>query len=470
MSVSQETNQAVSEAQVLEALRGVEDPDLRRDIVSLGFVKNVRICGDTVALDVELTTPACPVKEQLRQEVVRRLKALPGVVTANVNMTSQVRGRSAGGPGQANLELLKDVRNIIAVASGKGGVGKSTVSANLALALQQLGAKVGLMDADIYGPSIPRLLGIEASAEATEENHIVPLERSGLKLMSMAFLTGSDTPTIWRGPMVSRLVQQFLGTVEWGELDYLIIDLPPGTGDIQLTLTQTAPLTGAVIVTTPQEVAVGIARKGLRMFQQVNVPVLGLVENMSIFVCPHCHEPSRLFPHGGVERTCEEMGVPLLGEIPFDPNLAEGGDLGEPIVLSDPDSPAAQAFVGTAKRMAAQLSIVNLATANVTTRPAEVRATDDHHLAIKWDDGHNSVYSFRRLRAACPCATCVDEWTQERRVGLEDIPEDVFPEDIQPVGRYALHMRWSDGHSTGIYSFDRLRDLCECVECQTQRK
>ncbi|HEY3281006.1 MAG TPA: P-loop NTPase [Armatimonadota bacterium] len=465
MSETREPTQAVSEAQVLDALKVVMDPDLQRDIVTLGFVKNVRICGDSVALDIELTTPACPVKEQLKQQAVTALKELPGVATVSVNMTSNV-SRRAGGPGSVDLELLKGVRNIVAVASGKGGVGKSTVSVNLALALAQSGAKVGLMDSDIYGPTIPRMLGIEASAEATEENHIVPLERYGIRLMSMAFLTGNDTPTIWRGPMVSRLVQQFLSTVEWGELDYLVIDLPPGTGDIQLTLTQTAPLNGAVIVTTPQDVAVGIARKGLRMFQQVNVPVLGLVENMSTFVCPHCNTPTRLFPHGGAEATCEEMGIPLLAEIPFDPELAMGGDLGEPIVLRDPGSPAALAFQEAAKNMAAQLSIVNLATARVTSVPTEVQALNDHHLSIHWDDGHQSIFSFRKLRAACPCASCVDEWTGERRVELADVPEDVFPEEIQPVGRYALHLRWSDGHSSGIYSFDLLRGLCECPSCQ----
>jgi ATP-binding protein involved in chromosome partitioning len=344
---------AVSPEQVLETLSGVVDPDLRKDIVSLGFVKNLTIEDGRVSFDVELTTPACPVKENLEAECRARVAALPGVSGVNVRMTSNVRGRQ----GPARGPVLPGVRNVVAVASGKGGVGKSTVATNLALALARTGASVGLMDADIYGPSIPLMLGISRMPQITPERKIVPLERHGLKLISMGFLTNDDSPVIWRGPMVHGIVSQFLSDVLWGDLDYLIIDLPPGTGDAQLTITQTAPLAGAVIVSTPQDVALIDARKGLKMFERVDVPVLGIVENMSFFVCPHCGERTDIFATGGAERCAEELGVPFLGRIPIDPDVRACGDAGLPIVAARPEHPVSAAYGEIAGRLAAQLSI-----------------------------------------------------------------------------------------------------------------
>jgi ATP-binding protein involved in chromosome partitioning len=444
--------ETVREEAVLQALRVVEDPDLHRDIVSLGFVKNVRICGGSVALDIELTTPACPVKDRLKDEAARAIRAIPGVTEVAVNMTAQVRKSIPVAEGG-----LRGVRNAVAIASGKGGVGKSTVTTNLAIALSKLGARVGLMDADVYGPSVPHMIGGEGRPEQNQKGMIQPLERYGVKFMSMGLLTGRDTPVIWRGPMATKLIQQFLTQVDWGELDYLLIDLPPGTGDVQLTLTQTAPLTGAVLVTTPQDVAVGITLRGLRMFEQVQVPILGIIENMSYFACPHCRGRTDVFRHGGGRKAAKELGYHFLGEVPLDPALALAGDAGRPVAMEE-GTPSADAFREIAQRLAAQVSIVNAETAAVRVRPEEIRS-DDGTLAIRWADGQTSRYPFRALRLECPCAECVDEWTHVRRLEPAQVPEDVRPLDVRPVGRYAVQIVWSDRHSSGIYSFEKLRAL-----------
>lgn len=346
------TTHAVHEEDVLRVLRTVQDPDLHKDIVSLGFIKNLSIEGPKVSFDVELTTPACPVKEQLKQECYDKVMALDGVSEATISMTANVRSRSV----QSSISI-PGVKNVLAIASGKGGVGKSTASTNIAMALKATGAQVGLLDADIYGPSIPTMLGIGGAPEKTAENKLVPKEAFGLRVMSMGFLVSDDTPVIWRGPMIHGILQQFLGQVLWGELDYLIVDMPPGTGDAQLTLTQSAPLAGAVIITTPQDVSLIDARRALRMFEKVNVPVLGLIENMSFFVCHKCDERHDIFRHGGGKKVSEELGIPFLGEIPIDPNIVLGGDAGVPIVEKDPKSAAAKAYTAIAEKIAAGLSI-----------------------------------------------------------------------------------------------------------------
>ncbi len=345
-----------SENDVLNELKKILDPDLKQDIVSLGFVKNLEIKKDHVRFDVELTTPACPVKEQLKAECFERVRQIPGVSKVEVTMTSNTRARANMSQGA----VLPDVKNVIAVASGKGGVGKSTVAANLALALSKSGASVGLLDADIYGPSIPLMFGINRQPNVSESGQMIPLESLGIKLMSMGFLSNDDTPVIWRGPMVHGILQQFLTRVDWGKLDYLVMDLPPGTGDAQLSLTQSAPISGAVIVTTPQEVSLIDARKGLKMFQKVKVPVLGIIENMSYFVCSDCGTRTNIFRTGGGERTAKELGVPFLGEIPIDAEVAEAGDSGIPIIAKNPNARVAKAYQETAGKIAAQLSIVNM--------------------------------------------------------------------------------------------------------------
>jgi ATP-binding protein involved in chromosome partitioning len=308
--------------------------------------------GGSVKFDVELTTPACPVKEQLRTECETKVQGIEGVGKVDVNMTAVVR------PTEHAQPVLPGVKNIIAVASGKGGVGKSTVSTNLAIALSMTGAKVGLMDADIYGPSIPQMMGIPISSpKVGSENKFFPHEKYGLKVVSAAFLTKQGQPLMLRGPMLGGIIQQFLQNVEWGELDYLVIDLPPGTGDVQLTLTQKAPISGAVVVTTPQEVSLIDADKGVKMFQQVKVPLLGIVENMSYFLCDGCDKKHHIFRQGGGKTLADNFDIPLLGEVPIIGAVSEGGDSGVPIVMSDSQSTASLAYKDLAGKVAAQLSI-----------------------------------------------------------------------------------------------------------------
>jgi ATP-binding protein involved in chromosome partitioning len=357
-------------AQILEALRPIVDPDLGKSIVDLGFVKNVVIDGASVSFTIELTTPACPVKAEFEREARGRVLALEGIEDVEVEMSAATRGRSV-----AAETVLPGVKNTIAVASGKGGVGKSTAAVNLAVALRETGASVGLMDADVYGPSLPLLLGVRDHPHGEKRDGkewIVPLEAHGLKLMSIGFLLTEDSPVIWRGPMVHGMIGQFLSNVDWGELDYLVIDLPPGTGDAALTLTQQAPLSGAVVVTTANDLSLIDARKGLRMFEKVNVPVLGIVENMSYFVPPDL--PDRkyyIFGKGGGKRTADEIGVDFLGEIPIDPRVVEGGDKGKPIVTHAPESATAGAFRELAGAVARRLAVIAsrspaIADANIT--------------------------------------------------------------------------------------------------------
>ena len=351
-----------NQEQVLSALSRIVDPDLGRDVVSLGMIKdlNVSSAGE-VAFTFELTTPACPVRDRFKTQAEEIVRALPGVTGVQVKMTANVRPAFR----QQAAEILPGVRQTIAVASGKGGVGKSTVAVNLAAALRRTGASVGLLDADIYGPSVPALTGkleqprlVEVpGADGKVERKLVPLEAYGLRLMSIGFLAGSDQAMVWRGPMVSRAIQQMMSDVNWGELDYLVIDLPPGTGDASLTLAQSVPLTGVAIVATPQDLALDIAVKALQMFRSLNVTPLGLVENMSWYRCPSCGNEHHLFGHGGAERAAQRLGVPFLGAIPLDQEIREEADRGAPVVASRPDSEAGRAFLDLAAQVAAKTSI-----------------------------------------------------------------------------------------------------------------
>ena len=345
---------SVSQEQVLAALRAVQEPDLHKDIVTLGFVKDVKVAGGEVDFTIELTTPACPVKDEMKAEAEGIVRRLPGVTAARATMTADVKAR--GGFGR---QAVPGIRNIIAVGAGKGGVGKSTTAVNLAVALQRKGARVGLMDADVYGPNTPQMLGIEGGPEVSEAKHMIPPEAFGIKVISMGMLVPADQPIIWRGPMLHGAVQQFMRDVEWGELDYLIVDLPPGTGDVSLSMAQSVPVAGAVVVTTPQGVSVSDVRKAVAMFRQLNIPVLGVVENMSYFVCGHCQERTEIFGHGGGVKMAEDMGIPMLGQIPIDTRVRAGGDEGRPIVNAAPESPAAKAFAEVAGRVAAEISKQN---------------------------------------------------------------------------------------------------------------
>ncbi|MEP0766605.1 MAG: Mrp/NBP35 family ATP-binding protein [Fimbriimonadia bacterium] len=345
----------VTEEMVLDALRPVRDPDLNRSIVDLGFVKDIKICGGNVAFTLELTTPACPVRDILQQEAHDAVMALPEVESVNVGLSAKViDGRTA------DHELVPDVKHVIAVASGKGGVGKSTVSCNLAISLAETGASVGLVDLDVYGPSIPRMMGCHEEQPRVFEHKLVPIVAHGVRLMSIGFMMRDEQAGIWRGPIVAGTVRQLFGEVEWGELDYLIADLPPGTGDAPMSAAQLVPLSGVVIVMTPQEVAARIASKSITMFRKMNSPIIGVIENMAGFVCPNCGVESQVFPGPGGRELARQFQAPFLGSIPLDPLVGESSDKGLPSVLAYPDRPQAHAFRKIAGQLAAQVTILHM--------------------------------------------------------------------------------------------------------------
>ncbi len=369
---------------------------------------------------------------------------------------------------------------MIAISSGKGGVGKSTVTANIAVAMTEAGLSVGVVDADIYGPSIPRMLGITSEKPAmTPDQKIVPAKAHGVKVISMGMLSDDDKPAILRGPMVTKYLQMFVRQVDWGALDVLLLDLPPGTGDIQLTLAQAFPLSGAVVVSTPQDVSLKIARRGLRMMEQVNVPILGVIENMSGFTCPSCGTVTHIFHQGGGEAIAGELGVPFLGKVPLDPNVVDCGDEGRPLVTAAPTSPAAEAYRGIAAALAdTGGGAGGIATPFVWSladgpgKPASAPSgsegppdrlaaldCDEAALLLRWADGAEQRLTARDLRLACPCAQCRDEVTRERLLDPESVPLDLRITKIWSVGNYALGIAFSDGHDTGIYTFKALRGM-----------
>ena len=345
---------AVTETAVLTALQSVRDPDLHRDIVTLGFVKNLAINEGQVSFTIELTTPACPVKDQMREQARAAVAAVAGVTGVDVQMSAQVRAGAA----DFSRTGVPGIKNIIAVGAGKGGVGKTTVAVNLAVALAKCGSRVGMIDGDVYGPNVPIMLGLSTQL-TTDGQKIIPAEQYGIHVVSIGFLTQDDAPVIWRGPMLHGVIQQFFREVRWPALDYLIVDMPPGTGDVALSLSQTVPVTGSVLVTTPQNVSLADTRRAVRMYQKLNIPTLGLIENMSYFVCPNCQHESDIFGKGGGEGLAKAMSVPFIGRIPMYEPIRRGGDAGMPLVLSEPDSPPARAFLSAAEQMAAQISIAS---------------------------------------------------------------------------------------------------------------
>ena len=397
------------------------------------------------------------------------------------------QGAPGVSPRSAGPDRLPGIRHLVAVGSGKGGVGKSTIAVNLALALQHVGARVGLVDADVLGPSIPGMLGLPTDhpPEATPDGRIVPADRHGLKAMSMGLLRGDDDPAILRGPMVSKYLQMLVGAVDWGQLDYLILDLPPGTGDTQLTLAQSLPLSGAVIVTTPQDVSLKIARRGLRMFETVHVDILGIIENMSTFTCPHCAKGTDIFRSGGGERMSRQIGVPFLGSLPLDADVVTGGDEGRPIFVDKPDSVSARAYLAIATELAGRLDGLPAAAlrpfswtwdtdegepawVETAARPSGSRTTaigfhrrDPRTLSVLWEDGHRDDFDVRDMRLACHCPFCIEEMSGRPLLDPASVRPDVAPRTITSVGNYAITVNWSDGHSTGIYSFEYLRALGE---------
>jgi ATP-binding protein involved in chromosome partitioning len=343
----------LNEQLILDNLRQIKDPDLHKDIVTLGFIRDLKINGGDVAFRIVLTTPACPVKAEMESAAKEIVGSLPGVTSVTVTMDAEVpKGRGLG-----EKLVIEGVRNIIAVSSGKGGVGKSTVAVNLAVSLALDGARVGLMDADVYGPNVPIMLGASEARPEVDVNKLVPIEAFGVKFMSMALLQPGDKPMIVRGPILHGLVKQFLSDVKWGELDYLIVDMPPGTGDVQLSLAQLVPVQGAVLVTTPQDVAIADVRRALRMFETVAIPVLGIVENMSYFIAPDTGNRYNIFGEGGGQKLANTYHVPFLGAVPLGIEVREGGDKGVPVVVGEPDSPQARAFRRVSEEVARYVSI-----------------------------------------------------------------------------------------------------------------
>ncbi|MBI5136204.1 MAG: iron-sulfur cluster carrier protein ApbC [Nitrospirae bacterium] len=345
----------LTEQMVLDALRNVQEPELGKDIVSLNMVKDIVIEGDALTFTVQLTTPACPLKSEIDKRCREGLAGMPGLNRIDIKFGSHVR---AGATNPQMQEMAPGIKNVIAVSSGKGGVGKTTVAVNLAVALARQGAKVGLLDADIYGPNVPKMMGL-SKQPTSRDGKMVPPEAYGVHVMSMGFLVPEDTPLVWRGPMIHGAIQQFLKDVAWNEVDYLVVDLPPGTGDAQLSICQLMPVTGAVIVTTPQEVSLLDSRRGMAMFQKVNVPLLGIVENMSYFLCPHCSERTDIFSTGGGKAAAEKLGVEFLGAIPIDTAIRVGGDQGAPLVATCPESPQSQIITEIAQHIAAKIAVRN---------------------------------------------------------------------------------------------------------------
>jgi ATP-binding protein involved in chromosome partitioning len=339
---------------IKNALKAVKYPGYSRDIVSFGLVKEIAVSQDGISVLMQLTSPNPDIARHIKEASERVLQALPGVKRVHVEVQLPAAGQDAGSNPWANQNRVPGVKRVVAVASGKGGVGKSTVSANLACALKQLGARVGLLDCDIYGPSIPLMMGVCERPTVSDDERLVPPSNHGVKVMSIGLLLDNDQPVIWRGPMIAKTIQQFLFAVDWGELDFLLVDLPPGTGDAQLSLCQTVPLDGGVIVTTPQEASLGVVRKGIRMFQKVNVPILGIVENMSYFTTPN-GERVEIFGHGGGQAEAVRQDIPFLGEVPIFTEIREGGDRGVPVVVSAPDKPAGRAFIQIAEALRKRL-------------------------------------------------------------------------------------------------------------------
>jgi len=430
----------LNEQSVLDALRVVVDPDLGRDIVSLGFIKDLAIDNGRVSFTVELTTPACPVRERFKTQCEQAVGALPGVQSVEVKMSAR-QAQHSQAPQASSLDA---VNTIIAVSACKGGVGKSTVAVLLARALHEQGLAVGLLDADLFGPSLPTLLGVHQPDVYMQAGRIVPVEAQGLATMSFGYLIG-DSPAVMRGPMVAGYIEQILTQTEWGRLDCLVIDMPPGTGDIQLTITQRAKIDGAVIVTTPQALSLADVAKGIVMFEHVDVPVLGLVENMSYFVCDGCGKEHSIFGSSS-DMLQRRFGLPTLTRIPITPGISSTDSVSKAPVPEPIRELCDHLNRELGKRRAADL-------------PKPVVTATPGHLHVRWPDGSESVLPNVDVRAACSCARCVNEYTGEAILDPATIPPDIEAESVQPLGHYAVSIAWSDGHGSGIFTWERLRDL-----------
>lgn len=435
----------ISEAQVLAELSKIIDPDFNRDIVSLGFVQDMVIDSGNISFTIELTTPACPLRPVFHKQAMELVGAISGVEQVNVSMTSRkVPTRQM----TAEKSGLKSVKHIIAVSSCKGGVGKSTVAAMLARTLISRGSKVGLLDADVYGPSIPTLFNVHrAGVRATENNEFYPNEVDGLKLMSFGFLMG-DGPAVIRGPMVAQYMQQLLHGVLWGELDYLIIDMPPGTGDIQLTISQSVQIDASVIITTPHQLSLTDVRKGIMMFDKVNIPILGVIENMSYFEPDCCDKKYHIFGEAGANVLKERFGLDTLAELPITEKLS-----------SNYDKISNQGIANEALD-----SVIRALGKKITEKVSKPEIKfDEHTISLIWEDEIITVPN-RDLRLSCNCALCIDEMTRAPLLNPDSIPLDIYAKKISLIGNYAILVDWSDGHNTGFFPFNAIRDLSKKID------
>ena len=465
---------AVTKAQVIKSLRRIKGPDLSSNIVDLGLCSEIVVNGSRVYFSISVPASRAQELEPLREAAQKVVSDMDGVESASVVLTADVsagsdqstrvssaqNGDAPRGPLQSTQSPKKEamrvagVSHLIAVASGKGGVGKSTVAVNLALGLKALGLKVGVLDADIYGPSQPKLLGLSGRPDVVEGKTLKPMEGHGLKVMSMGFMVGEDTPVVWRGPMIVQALNQMLRDVQWGELDVLVIDMPPGTGDVQLTMAQQVPLSGAVIVSTPQDLALIDARKGLNMFKKVDIPVLGIVENMSTFICPKCGERSDIFGHGGARDEAKKLGVPFLGGVPLNMDIRVSSDAGEPVTAVKPDSELAQAFCEIALATWKEVEIAG----GLQKEPPEISiGTDGGALNVTFDDTHAAELPAEMLRVMSPSAE-VQGHSEAQRVTVFG-KRNVTITELKPVGNYATRITFSDGHNSGLFTWTYLDEL-----------
>lgn len=432
----------IVEKDLLDALRAIIDPDFHQDIVSLGFVQDIQIDGGEVAFTIELTTPACPIKDQFQEQAEQIVRALPGVTDVRIHMTARSRPERKLAQGSG----LSKVANIIAVTSCKGGVGKSTVAAMLAVNLARRGYQTGLLDADIFGPSVPTLFQLhDTGVSTTEDEYILPRHAEGVAVMSFGFMLG-DQPAVMRGPMVSNFVQQLLHQVAWGELDYLVVDFPPGTGDVQLTLSQQAQIDAAVIVTTPHALSLTDVRKGILMFEKVDVPVIGVVENMAYFLCDGCDKQHFIFGPSGGNSLQERFGLETLATLPLRNGLQGNID----------------ALAETPEATETTDAVIRALGKQQLQRPEkpEVEATESH-IHLHWSDGRTTSVANRTLRLACGCALCVDEMTHKPILDPDRVPADIRALELRTIGNYALGISWSDGHNTGFFPYKTIVALAD---------
>ncbi len=431
----------MNQQDILKSLSHIIDPDFKKDIVSLGFVKNINIDGKNVSFDIELTTPACPIKSEFERQAKEAIERLKFFEKIDIRMTS-LQPKATSQP--EGPSTLSGVKSVIAVSSCKGGVGKSTVAACLALELAGRGFKVGLLDADIYGPSVPSLFGFtNVTVYMNKAQQLLPLEQNNLKIMSFGFLLG-DAPAVMRGPIVSRYIQQLLHQTAWGDLDYLFIDMPPGTGDVQLTITQSVRLSGAVIVTTRQTLSLVDVARGILMFEKVDVPILGIIENMSYFQCDSCDKKHYIFGESHQNTLEDRFGVPILAEIPLLPELT-----------TRLTGPIQNEFV----KGAVDHVIRSLGKMTIAKKEVPQIIFNQKEVTLRWPDDETITVNNRDLRLSCRCALCINEITGEVLIKPEKIPPDIQPKSITPLGNYAIGITWSDGHASGIYPYKTIREL-----------